>query len=153
MAAFDLESHAFFWMTQVIASRDRQLAVELKGNDLRVPEWRALASLHARKTLSMSELADLASIERSTLSRTVDRMQRSGWVSKVSDAADMRVTRLALTPAGEALFGKIWPAVERLNRAAAEGLPEPALGMLRWTLERMKTNLDADLASSQSRAA
>ena len=91
MAAFDLESHAFFWMTQVIASRDRQLAVELKGNDLRVPEWRALASLHARKTLSMSELADLASIERSTLSRTVDRMQRSGWPE---DRTEVTLTHL-----------------------------------------------------------
>lgn len=153
MAAFDLDNHNFYWMTQVIASRDRQLAIELKVHDLRVPEWRALASLYARQSLSMSELADLASIDRSTLTRTVDRLQRSGWMQRVSDAADMRVTRLALTAAGQALFARVWPAVERLNKAAVAGLPEPALGMLRWTLERMKSNLDADLDSRQNRAA
>lgn len=153
MADFDLEHHSFFWMTQVIASRDRQLAIELKSHDLRVPEWRALASLHARQSLSMSELADLASIDRSTLTRTVDRLQNAGWMRRISDAADMRVTRLALTSSGQALFASVWPMVERLNKAAVADLPGPAIEMLRWTLERMKANLDADLAAQQTRVA
>ena len=153
MPAFDLESHSFFWMTQVIASRDRQLALELKDKELRVPEWRALASLHARKSLSMSELSDLASIDRSTLTRTMDRMQKAGWVTRLSDSGDMRVTRLALTAAGQKLFMRVWPTVERLNKAAAAGLPESALGMLRWTLEQMRHNLDTGLENQETRAA
>lgn len=153
MTAFDLEGHTFFWMTQVIACRDRQLALELKGEGLRVPEWRALASLHAKKSLSMSELSDLASIDRSTLTRTVDRMQKAGWVARLSDSDDMRVTRLALTAAGQRLFARVWPTVDRLNKAAASGLPDSALGMLRWTLEQMRQNLDAELGDQGSRAA
>ena len=153
MPTFDLEGHSFFWMTQVMACRDRQLAQELKGEGLRVPEWRALASLHAKKSLSMSELSDLASIDRSTLTRTMDRMQTSGWVTRLSDSDDMRVTRLALTASGQRLFARMWPIVERLNIAACAGLPESALGMLRWTLEHMRQNLDAGLANQDSRAA
>ena len=153
MPTFDLEGHSFFWMTQVMACRDRQLAQELKGEGLRVPEWRALASLHAKKSLSMSELSDLASIDRSTLTRTMDRMQKAGWVTRLSDSDDMRVTRLALTASGQRLFARMWPIVERLNIAACAGLPESALGMLRWTLEHMRQNLDAGLANQDSRAA
>ncbi len=153
MPTFDLEGHSFFWMTQVMACRDRQLAQELRGQGLRVPEWRALASLHAKKSLSMSELSDLASIDRSTLTRTMDRMQKSGWVTRLSDSDDMRVTRLALTASGQRLFARVWPIVKRLNIAACAGLPESALGMLRWTLEHMRQNLDAGLANQDSRAA
>ena len=153
MPTFDLEGHSFFWMTQVMACRDRQLAQELKGEGLRVPEWRALASLHAKKSLSMSELSDLASIDRSTLTRTMDRMQKSGWVTRLSDSDDMRVTRLALTASGQRLFARMWPIVERLNIAACAGLPESALGMLRWALEHKRQNLDAGLANQASRAA
>jgi len=153
MPTFDLEGHSFFWMTQVMACRDRQLAQELKGEGLRVPEWRALASLHAKKSLSMSELSDLASIDRSTLTRTMDRMQKAGWVTRLSDSDDMRVTRLALTASGQRLFARVWPIVKRLNIAACAGLPESALGMLRWTLEHMRQNLDAGLANQDSRAA
>jgi DNA-binding MarR family transcriptional regulator len=96
----------------------------------------------------MSELADLASIERSTLTRIVDRMQHSGWVTRLSDADDMRVTRLAPTAAGEKLFERVWPAVEDLNNAALAGLPEGAADLLRWTLKQMQTNLDSGSADA-----
>jgi len=150
--SFDLERHIFFWLTQVIGSRDRRLAQELKGAGLRVPEWRVLASLYARRRCSMSELADFATIDRTTLTRTVDRMQRAGWVTRLSDGDDMRVTRLALTAAGERLFARIWPAVEQLNRAAVAGLPEATVDALRRTLERMKGNLDQGLAGDERAA-
>ena len=71
----------------------------------------------------MSELADLATIDRTTLTRTVDRMEKAGWATRLSDATDLRVTRLAPTASGERLFARIWPTVQRLNRIAVEGLP------------------------------
>jgi DNA-binding MarR family transcriptional regulator len=152
MASFRLEQHPFFWLTQAIGSRDRRLGQELKAFGLRVPEWRVLAALCARRRCSMSELADLATVDRTTLTRTVDRMERSGWATRLGDTKDLRVTRLAPTAAGERLFERLWPAVERLNRAAVEGLPAGAVDMLRWTLERMKSNLDRGLAEEQRAA-
>jgi len=151
--AFELERHPFFWITQVIGARDRALAAALKETDLRVPEWRVLASLFARKRLSMKELSDLSSIDRTTLTRTVDRLQQTGRVTRLADSKDLRITRLALTAAGERLFARIWPAVHRINRAAVEGLPQGAVEMLGWTLERMKTNLDRDIDAAGEDAA
>ena len=150
--AFDLDRHIFFWLTQVIGSRDRRLGQALKGVGLRVPEWRVLASLYARRRCSMSELADFATIDRTTLTRTVDRMQSAGWVTRLSDSDDMRVTRLALTAAGERLFARIWPAVEELNRAAVAGVPQASVDLLRRTLERMKDNLDQGLPGDERAA-
>ncbi|HXZ92986.1 MAG TPA: MarR family winged helix-turn-helix transcriptional regulator [Burkholderiales bacterium] len=150
--AFDLERHVFYWITQVIGGRDRMLAQELKGTGLRVPEWRVLAALYARRRCTMSELADIATIDRTTLTRTVDRMQDAGWVARLSDSDDMRITRLALTAAGERMFARIWPAVERLNRASVAGLPPAAVDALRATLKRMKGNLDQGLAGDERAA-
>jgi DNA-binding MarR family transcriptional regulator len=149
---FQLEQHVFFWLTQAIGSRDRRLAQELRAFGLRVPEWRVLASLCARRRCSMSELADLATIDRTTLTRTVDRMEQAGWATRLTDSSDGRVTRLAPTAAGERLFQRIWPTVEQLNRAAVEGLPAGAVERLRWTLERMKANLDQQAAAGERAA-
>jgi DNA-binding MarR family transcriptional regulator len=140
--AFELDQHVFFWLTQVIGARDRRLNVELKGFGLRVPEWRALAALYSRRRCTMSELAELASIDRTTLTRTVDRMQDAGWLARLSDGEDMRVTRLALTAAGERLFSRVWPTVERLNDAALAGVPAPMVDRLRTMLAQMKSNLE-----------
>lgn len=139
---FVLEQHLFFWVTQLLDRRDRQLATALKPDGLRAPEWRILATLHSRHRLSMSELADLTSIDRTTLSRVVERMVRADWAMRLSDASDARVTRLALTASGERLFARIWRSVWRVNERAVAGLPEPAVGFVRWALQQMCRNFD-----------
>jgi DNA-binding MarR family transcriptional regulator len=150
--AFELESHIFFWLTQVMGERDRRLAQALKRFGLRVPEYRALAALYARRRLSMSELADLASIDRTTLTRTIDRMEGAGWLARVADTEDMRIVRLALSAAGQRLFARLWPAVQELNRAALAGLSEAAVEALRRSLARMKTNLEEEPAAAERAA-
>ena len=148
--AFDLDRHIFFWLTQVMGARDRRLSQELKGFGIRVPEWRALAALYSRRHCTMSELSDLASIDRTTLTRTIDRMQDAGWLARLSDGADMRITRLALTTAGERLFSRIWPTVARLNEAAIAGLPAATVEKLRAALAQMKSNLEEEPASERA---
>jgi len=142
-ADFSLERHVFFWLTQAIGARDRELAQGLKDYGLRVPEWRALAALYSRKHSTMSELAELATIDRTTLTRTVDRMQDAGWLERLADQADMRITRLALTATGRRMFERIWPEVQRLNELALEGLSKAEIESLKKVLERMRTNLEA----------
>lgn len=141
-AAFDLDSHVFYWLTQVIGARDRELTQGLRDFGVRVPEWRALAALYARERCTMSELADLATIDRTTLTRTVDRMQDAGWLSRLADGDDMRVTRLELTAAGRKLFDKVWPTAQRLNELALAGLSKAEIQQLHKTLERMRSNLE-----------
>ena len=140
---FDLDRHVFYWLTQVIGARDRELTQGLREFGLRVPEWRALAALYARQRCTMSDLADLATIDRTTLTRTVDRMQDAGWLSRLPDSDDMRVTRLALTAQGRKLFEKVWPTVARLNELALSGLSASQIDALRKVLGQMKDNLEA----------
>src|SRR5258708_35381079 len=61
---FALEQHLFYWITHALDRRDSHLAVALKPYRLRVPEWRALPSLHSRHRMSMSELCETTSSER-----------------------------------------------------------------------------------------
>ena len=149
---FELDEHLFFWLTQVIGARDRRLNLELKSFGLRVPEWRALAALYSRRHCTMRELADLASIDRTTLTRTVDRMQDAGWLARLSDSEDMRVTRLALTAAGERLFSRVWPTVAGLNDAAVARIPAATVERLRGALAQMKANLDEEPAATERAA-
>ncbi|MFO1082534.1 MAG: MarR family transcriptional regulator [Reyranellaceae bacterium] len=139
--AFALDQHLFFWLTQLLDRRDRALAAALRPEGLRAPEWRVLATLHDRQRLSMSALAELTSIERTTLSRVVERMVRAGWVTRLSDASDARITRLAATAAGERLFARLWPRVWDLNTRLEAGVPAPAVGLVRWALQEMCRNV------------
>lgn len=149
---FAIERHFFFWLTQLLERRDRQLTARLKPAGLRPPEWRVLGSLSSRQGMSMSELADLSNIERTTLSRTVDRMVSVGWINRLTDTSDGRITRLALTAAGERVFARIWPVVHAVNEAAVAGVPAPAVEMARWAMQQMCRNFDALDASEPESA-
>jgi len=154
---FDFEQHLFFWFTQVISRRDRQLAAALRPYGVRVPAWRVLGALYGRRGLSMTAVADIVAVDPTTLSRTVAQLVRGGLVSRLSDVGDKRITRLALTPAGTKLTARILPVVFRLNEAATAGLPEPMVALMRWAMREMRSNLEAGLAaprrSSRARTA
>lgn len=153
---FELDQHVFFWLTQVIGARDRELAHGLRDFGLRVPEWRVLAALYGReretRSCTMRELADLATIDRTTLTRTVDRMEEAGWLTRLADEADMRVTRLALTGAGRRLFDRIWPEVDKLNALALADLSSGEIQSLKRILARMRASLDAYISQGEPHA-
>lgn len=145
---FDHEQHLFYWFTQVIGRRDRHLNQALRPHGVRVPEWRVLGLLYSRRGLSMSEVADAAAIDPTTLSRTVAQLVKDGLVVRLSPVGDKRVTRLALTAAGTRLVERILPIVFRLNEIACAGLPAGVADLMMWAFGRMRRNLDANLAES-----
>ncbi len=142
---FELERHVFYWMTQVVSRRDRQINAELRRFRLRVPEWRVLGILRARQRLSLGEAAAMVGLEHATMSRTVDRLVKAGRILRVSDAADRRETRLAITAEGTRLFDQVWPMVSRLNDIACARLPEGSRPLLCHALSEMVRSLEDSL--------
>jgi DNA-binding MarR family transcriptional regulator len=109
-----------------------------------VPQWRILAVLNERAGSTMNELADLTTVDRTTLTRTLDRMVREDLVTRRSNAHDGRSIRLYLTTAGEAAFRGVLPRVVAQNERAVRGLSAEELATFRATLHRMVRNLDPD---------
>lgn len=56
---------------------------------------------------SQSDLARMAQVEPQTMSRTVDRLEREGLVTRAPDPADRRRHVLAITDAGRAAFAAV----------------------------------------------
>ncbi|GGV95918.1 hypothetical protein GCM10015535_64390 [Streptomyces gelaticus] len=123
-------SHLFFWITQVAGRRDRLLAQEFRAFGVRVAEWRVLLSVAVRPGISLKETAEHAMVDPTTLSRTVDGMTRSGWLTRSADPADLRITRLELTDAGRGLLERLWPVTDRINQQACAGLPDGAAQLM-----------------------
>ncbi len=53
---------------------------------------------------SQTDLARIAQVEAQTMSRTVDRLEREGLVTRTPDPADRRRHIVAMTPQGQAAF-------------------------------------------------
>lgn len=67
----------------------------------------ALATVERDGPLTPSELAEAERIRRPTATRVIARLEEAGLVTRTPDAADRRVSRVAITPAGRTLLKRI----------------------------------------------
>jgi MarR family transcriptional regulator, organic hydroperoxide resistance regulator len=138
---FSLEEYPFFLLAQVDAAYSDQMAEVLGAIGMNRPQWRVLMSLHQKAPRSMSELATLATMKLSTISRVVDRMRADGLVACAPRERDGRVTEVFLEPAGEAALQEIVRVAGLQYQRAMHGLSEARINALRDTLRHINANL------------
>jgi DNA-binding MarR family transcriptional regulator len=115
----------------------------LKAHGIVVQEWRVLAALAAHGAQRLSDLAQLTSIDLSTLSRLVGRMVRAGLVERGrSGNGDKREVLVALSAKGARTTRTIIPMAQRYERVALRGLSADEARDLKRLLVRVYANLD-----------
>jgi DNA-binding MarR family transcriptional regulator len=139
--AFRLEDHLFFHFSQILARRTRALNERLRPYGLDYSRWRVLAVLQEHSGTTMGRLADLTSVDRTTLTRTLGLMEEAGLIARRERESDRRSLAISLTANGRRLFGRILPlALLETDRALAGFSPEE-IRTLRDRLKRMAENL------------
>jgi len=65
------------------------------------------------------EIGNFLQMEKSTLSRNLDRMRKSGWLA-ILQGEDARSQRLRMTPKGKRVVEKSWPLWRSAQRKARQ---------------------------------
>jgi DNA-binding MarR family transcriptional regulator len=100
---------AYFRIMRIL---ETELAAE---RGLGLPEYVALFHLYtaADQLMRMSDLADLAFLSRSGMTRVIDRLERGGYVVRKPSPGDQRRKLAALTPKGQELLREAFPVHHR----------------------------------------
>lgn len=129
----------------------------LRHHDLSIAMWRVMAALSATGSQRQIDLAELTSIDASTLSRLVTRLTHTGLVTRTRSASSNREVVVALSPKGNALVARLIPLARAIEVDASAGLSPEELSVLKRALRRMYANLKARQAAApgarQKRAA
>ena len=144
---FDVPGYAFHLLVAISRIRDSQLEKMLKPIGVNVARHRALTIILRFGPCTMSELADFSSVDRTTLTRTVDQLVAEGYVNRRAAPKDRRQVLLTITPAGEAVAASARTIVARHNAQALEGVPDHLLRCM-VEVERMivaNLNVNPDL--------
>lgn len=90
---------------------EREIALQQKDDTsccgVSLAHCYALVEIACCGEISVTELADILELDKSTLSRTVESMVASGLVERNADRSDRRRAVLKLTGEGEATIGRI----------------------------------------------
>lgn len=140
-APFQLDKHIFYLFSRILASRNRALNTKLAAHDIDYPRWRILGVLSEHPGASMLQLAELTSVDRTTLTHTVRMMVEEGLIRRRQRGNDRRSVVLTPTRRGTATFKRILPAVLAQNEQALAGLTAREVDALRAQLNRILRNL------------
>jgi len=101
----------------------------LSGCDVSPVQLAVLAELMRAEPISVAALADRLGTDRTTLSRTVARMESAGWIVD-GPAGDARARGLRITEAGGEALGEATRAWRRAETAMARRLGADRLSLL-----------------------
>src|SRR6202795_3840119 len=109
----------------------------LARHGLSIAEWRVLAVLASNGGQPQIDLADLTSIEASTLSRLVSRLIRVGLVTRTRSANSNREVVVKLSPKGQTLAARLIPIARDYEVAAIAGITAGERPALKPSLRRV----------------
>lgn len=138
---FRIADYPFYLVNRAAARYAIDMGKALKGIGMDLPTWRALMILHERSPRSVTEIADQAVIRLSTMTRVVQRLDRSGLVRLASRPSDGRVTDVAITPAGIDAVSRVREVAARMYQRAFGDFSARDLETLNELLGRILHNL------------
>lgn len=107
--------HLFFLLHHLVRQRETALGRELARIGLTLSQWQVLSTLRRLDRSTMGEVAAFCATDRTTLTRTIDRMVEDDLIRRDRDLVDRRQVHLNLTEKGREMFHVAMVEVTRFN--------------------------------------
>jgi len=135
------------WGRQQLAFSDETMRFFMDV-ELTMPQFRALVMIRRWGPQTGRELAGRLHVTPGTLVPLVDRMEEHGYVRRVPDKDDRRLTWLELTPKADRLFQRLWGmGAARISAAIAQLVPKDRAELKRL-MTRVAEHLEAGGAAT-----
>ena len=128
---------------------DQFVAAALARHGLSIVMWRVMAVLASNGSQRQTDLADLTSIDSSTLSRMVTRLVRMRLVTRTRSTKSNREVAVELSGKGKTLVAELIPIARDYEAIAIAGLSREELDVLKSCLHRIYANMKSRTASSR----
>lgn len=118
---------------------------------LSVPQWRLLRYILMNGPCNQSILADLLDVEPISVSRMIDRMEQSGWLTRQPHPDDRRARIIVPTDKARSVAPQARATAERVYAEALSGLPDSQRRALQSALLAIAANLSKPDSAALSR--
>jgi len=124
---------------QLLDKRLKHLGIGQSG-------WITIAKVaKAGEPMSQRALADLVGIEGPSMVSMLDRLERDGFVVRVSSPTDRRVKLVQLTEAGSKVYAEVHKEATFIRASLLEGLDPQALATATELLEALARRIEEAL--------
>ncbi|MEH6943651.1 MarR family winged helix-turn-helix transcriptional regulator [Bacillus sp. JJ722] len=104
-------------------------------------QWMALYFIGEKDGIIQKELSQKMNVQESSIARLLDRMEKENLCYRMRDFKDRRITRVRLTPQGEALREELLPLGQSFHNEATQDISQEELDVFKVVLDKMVRNL------------
>ncbi|MCD6036073.1 MAG: homoprotocatechuate degradation operon regulator, HpaR [Rickettsiales bacterium] len=142
----NLEDHLGYWLRCLSNLVSHSFAQRLGAHDVSVAQWMVLRHLYEQKPLTLSEAAAMVGVDKSSLSRMVERLVHKGFISR-KNGSDRRMLHLALTAEGKRLVPLLAKEADKNDEAFFHSLSRNEKRDLLATIQRLMVSNDWDITT------
>ena len=105
--------------------------------DITHENYISLHFIYENPGITQAELAELNTKDRNVIVKTVDRLEKNGWVRRVRSMDDRRAFTLFATDSGEEIIHRYWDKLVQRQKEALSVLTEEEQRILDTLLEKV----------------
>lgn len=95
---------------------------DMKRNGLSAAEFSVLELLYHKGKTPLQPIGDKILVTSGSITYTVDKLERKGYLKRMEHPEDRRVTYAEITTAGKELFDRIFPSHAELVETIMDGI-------------------------------
>lgn len=107
-----------------------------------IVEWRVLAMLAVENHITANRVGQVIGLDKSAISRSLQALEREGYVTSEVDTKDARRYTVSLTPSGRQLHDRVLETAVRREEVLLADLSEREVDTLINLLHRMSRQLE-----------
>lgn len=136
-----LDEYATYLIKRVQTHLTQNFHDKAKELGATVDRWRVLSALHFHGPQNVSQLANKANTEISTLSHLLTRIMTEGLIQRQRNRHDARVKQVELTARGRELVLTLLPLLDQHEDIALHGFSAEEATTAKRLLQRMVENM------------
>ncbi|WP_349947813.1 MarR family transcriptional regulator [Lacrimispora sp. BS-2] len=127
-------------------AKDLADSLEKRLNNFNITrsQWIALYYIKNNNMITQKQLADKMSLKEPSVVRLIDKMERYGWVNRISSNDDKRMKFLILTDSGKEIETAMLDVAEKFKSDVLNGISFEDLDVFKSTLNKMLENIEDD---------
>lgn len=148
----DLETVPSLGLMGIVVHKIKNRAKEMYQEfDMNGSQASILFTLYQRDAMSQKDLAALLNVTPPSITSSIQKMEREGYLTRRTDEADQRVMRLTLAEKGRSCIQNIRTVAAQMEELMFRGMREEETQMLRRMLLQIYENLEQDSGQNKDK--
>ena len=139
---FQPEESVLYFLRKALVRLGHVVNREMAMEESTLPQWLPLFKVSKGEASTVADLARQCCIDVSAMTRLLDRLEKKDLVRRQRCATDRRVVRIAITPEGRAVAGRVPEVLCAVYNRALAGFTAEEWAQLQSLARRLGTNAE-----------